>query len=67
MEIKKMNRVIKTLMNRDSITEQEASDMVVEAHKEISKDPMNADFIMRDYLGLELDYLPDVLNYRVKL
>ena len=48
-----MNKIIKILMNRDGISEEEARALVKETRDEI----------IQDYLGLEPDYLDYILHY----
>lgn len=58
-----MNRVVKILMERDELTEQEAIDLVNECREEIltSGNIWEAEDIIADYLGLELDYIMDII------
>lgn len=58
-----MNPVVKILMERDDITEQEATDLVRETKEELMNSPCGdgADIIM-DNLGLEPDYIMDILE-----
>lgn len=58
-----MNLVVKILMERDNITEQEAIDLVRETKEELMNNPCSdgADIIM-DNLGLEPDYIMDILE-----
>ena len=59
-----MNRVIEILMKRDGIDEEHAEKLVRETHDEIiCSDIMMADDIIMDYLGLEPDYLEDILYF----
>lgn len=60
------NRVVKILMKRDGMTEKEAKDALKQARCEIysaaeSGDYEEAESIMYSLLGLEMDYLFDVL------
>ena len=57
-----MNKVIEILMNRDHMDYEEARILVKETVDEIISNPNEADQIMLDYLGLEPDYIMDVLN-----
>jgi hypothetical protein len=52
-------------MKRDGIDEEEARALVEETRDEIISldDPMEADNIMMDYLGLEPDYILDIFCY----
>lgn len=58
-----MNPIVKILMKRDDITEQEAIDLVREIKEELMNRPCSdgADIIM-DNLGLEPDYIMDILG-----
>ena len=60
-----MKEVIKILMERDGISEEEARALVKETRDEIMMldNPLEADDVLLDYLGLESDYLEDVLNF----
>ena len=60
-----MNKVIEILMKRDDIDEEEARALVEETRDEIISldDPMEADNIIMDYLGLEPDYILDIFGY----
>lgn len=59
-----MNKIIKILMERDGISEEEARSLVKETRDEIMMldNPMEADNVLMEYLGLEPDYLFDILN-----
>lgn len=57
-----MNRVVKILMKRDGITQKEAESLVDEAREALLNcDPWEADDVLADILGLELDYLFDII------
>ena len=58
-----MNRIIKILMERDGMSEQEARDLFKETRDEILMldDPFEAEDIMSEYIGLEPDYIEDLL------
>lgn len=58
-----MNKVVKILMERDEIDRETAEDIVRETLNELLnlENPFEADDVMRDYLGLEPDYIFDVL------
>lgn len=61
-----MNRVVKILMQRDNMTEQEAINVVNQARTEIYSAAEDgcydeAEDIMYSLLGLEMDYLMDIL------
>ena len=59
-----MNKVIRILMERDGISEEEARALVKETRDEIMMldDPCNADEVIMDYLNLEPDYIFDILD-----
>jgi hypothetical protein len=54
-----MDKIIKILMERDGISEEEARVLVKETRDEIMMldNPMEADNVLMEYLGLEPDYL----------
>ena len=56
-----MNRVIDILMKRDDIEYEDARNLVKETKDEIISNPIDANAIIKDYLGLEPDYLEDIL------
>lgn len=56
-----MNRVIDILMKRDGIEYEDARSLVKETKDEIISNPIDANEIIKDYLGLEPDYLEDIL------
>ena len=58
-----MNPVVKILMERDGMEEQEATDLVRETKEELmnSRCYDGADIIMEN-LGLEPDYIMDILE-----
>lgn len=56
-----MNRVIDILMKRDDIEYEDARNLVKETKDEIISNPIDANEIIKDYLGLESDYLEDIL------
>lgn len=58
-----MNRVVEILMKRDGISEEEARTLVRETRDELIMldNPFEADEIIENYLGLEPDYLEDIL------
>ena len=58
-----MNPVVKILMERDGMTEQEAIDLVRETKEELMNSQYcdGADIIMEN-LGLEPDYIIDILE-----
>lgn len=56
-----MNRVIDILMKRDDIEYEDARNLVKETKDEIISNPIDANEIIKDYLGLDPDYLEDIL------
>ena len=65
---KSNNRVVKILVNRDHMTIQEAIDLVQEVRGMIEDAVADGDYgeaedIMYSELGLEMDYIFDVLGY----
>ena len=56
-----MNKVIDILMKRDKIEYEDARNLVKETKDEIISNPIDANEIIKDYLGLEPDYLEDIL------
>ena len=58
-----MNRVIEILMNRDNMSYEEARSLVKETRDEIMsvEESYEVDDIIESYLGLEPDYLDDIL------
>lgn len=60
-----MNKVVKILMKRDNLTKQEAEDQVQEVRNMIEDcafDPEECEQIVMDELGLEPDYIMDILD-----
>ena len=58
-----MNKVVELLMERDGITEKEARDMIIETREEMLEDPYVAAEILADNLGIEPDYIMDILDF----
>ncbi len=59
-----MNRIVEILMRRDGVTKNEAEAMLREARqmaRDCSYDPEETEEIMYSELGLELDYVFDLL------
>lgn len=59
-------KICKILMKRDGLSHKEAAELVCEAQLEIIEAAANGDFdgaesVLYDNLGLELDYLMDIL------
>lgn len=64
-----MNRVVEILMHRDNLTQQEAEDRVLEVKQmmeDCNYDPEECVVIMGDELGLEMDYIEDILFDDIK-
>lgn len=58
-----MSEVIRILMERDGMTREEAQETLDEVREMISEaDPWEAEDILADELGLELDYIFDILG-----
>jgi len=59
-----MKEVIKILMERDGISEEEARALVKETRDEIMMldDPCKTDEIIMDYLNLEPNYISEILD-----
>ena len=58
-----MEKIIKILMDRDGLDYEEAKSIVEETQEMIlNADAMEADQIMAEQLGLEPDYLFDLLD-----
>lgn len=61
-----MNRVVKILMQRNGLTKEEAIDAINDARTEIYSAVEDGDYeeaedIMQSLLGLEADYLLDII------
>lgn len=61
-----MNEVVKILMERDEIDQETAEALVRETRNEIlnAENVFDADDIIMDYLGLEPDYIFDILDMK---
>ena len=62
-----MNRLVKTLMDRDGVTEEEVLETIAECRDAMlealeSGDFMAAEEIFYDYFGLEPDYMFDIIQ-----
>jgi len=62
-----MNRIIKILMERDEMSEEEAQNMLDDLREEADiyirgGDDLAVEDILLDDLGVDLDYLPDFLH-----
>lgn len=55
-----MKMVVEILMRRDGITREEAEDLIEECREALEEGDTEA---MQEYLGLEDDYIFDVLGY----
>ena len=60
-----MEKIIKILMERDGLSKEEALVLIKETRDEIMMldNPFEADDIIQEYLGIEPDYLDDIMNY----
>lgn len=59
-----MGQIEKILMERDNMSLSDAKDLVNETRELIlESDPFEADDIMADMLGLEPDYIMDLIGY----
>ena len=61
-----MNKVVEILMRRDGLTETEARTYLSEVQSEIDEALASGDFtlvedIVASELGLEMDYIPDIM------
>lgn len=59
--MKDINKVVKILMERDDLTREEAIERVDEVREMIFDDPGVAEDILAEELGLELDYIFDII------
>lgn len=55
-----MNKVVEILMRRDDMTQEEAEQLVDDCREALENGDYTA---IQDYLGLEDDYIFDVLGY----
>jgi len=55
-----MNRVVRILMRRDGLTEEEALELIEECREELEA---GNEYATEDILGLEPDYMLDVLGF----
>lgn len=59
-----MNTIVEILMKRDGMSLSDAKDLVNETREMLlTSDPFEADDIMADQLGLEPDYIMDILEF----
>lgn len=59
-----MNKIIEILMNRDGLSKTEAKELILETREMIYNcggSIIEAEEIMMDQLGLEMDYMFDIL------
>lgn len=57
-----MNKIIKILIERDGMTREDAMELIDETREEIlASDPWEVEDILMDNLGLEPDYIFDIL------
>jgi len=56
-----MEKIINILMERGNMEYEDARTLCIETRDEIIANPNEADEIIMDYLGLEPDYLEDLL------
>lgn len=63
-----MNTIVKILMERDNMSQEDAEDLLVEAKAEADYylendgDLDDIEFVLRDYFGLEPDYIFDLID-----
>jgi len=57
-----MNRVVRILMERDDMTENEANELLNEVRDMIFENSDSAEDIVYEELGLEMDYIFDILE-----
>lgn len=61
--MKRQNEVIRILMERDEMTAEEAQETLDNVREMLSEaDPWEAEDIIADELGLEMDYIFDILG-----
>lgn len=61
--MKKVNKIERILVERDKITKDEAQRKVAEVREMIDEaDPWEIEDILADELGLELDYILDIIG-----
>lgn len=59
-----MNKVVEILMRRDSMTQKEAEELLDQTVQELEANNWrDGEEIMLDYLGIEMDYLFDVIDW----
>ena len=58
-----MNKIVEILMERDGMSQDEAQSLVDETREEVlNSDSFDVDDVMADMLGLEPDYIFDLLD-----
>ena len=58
-----MNNIVRILMKRDGLTREEANERLEEVREMISEaDPWEAENILADELGLEMDFIFDIIG-----
>lgn len=58
-----MDSIVEILIRRDGLTKSEAIDLIEETRELLlTSDPWEADQIMADQLGLEPDYILDIIG-----
>ena len=58
------NKILNILMERDDMSENDALELIAETRElMLNSDPCDADEIMADMLGLEPDYIFDILGF----
>ena len=56
-----VERITKIIMQRDELTQEEAEELVEETRQAILDDPDEGVEIIYEYLGLEIDYIIDLI------
>ena len=56
-----MNRIVKILMERDDMTEAEATELLNEVREMILENSDSAEDVVLEELGLEMDYIFDII------
>ncbi|MFA5300906.1 MAG: hypothetical protein WC389_22165 [Lutibacter sp.] len=56
-----MEKIIKILMERDELTRKEAIELIAETKREMLNNMDEAEDIFLEYLGLEIDYIFDIM------
>lgn len=56
-------KLIKIITNRDEVDEEYARALIKETRDEIVSNPEDTEEIIKDYLGLEPDYLETILSF----